>query len=83
MGFQGSFAYHRKRYFMKKGNAAKELFGFERVTALLSTRPSAEQIVATAEAFGLEDDITVLTIARLADSASTAAATVSLTTQLG
>jgi hypothetical protein len=41
-------------------NSAGELFGFER-TAKLSTHP-AEQVVAAAQSFGQEDDITVLTL---------------------
>lgn len=41
-----------------------ELFGFER-TATISTQP-AEIIAATAQKFGQEDDITVLTLARRA-----------------
>jgi hypothetical protein len=42
-------------------NASGELFGFERTRAI-STQ-SAEQIAQTAQAFGQEDDITVLTLA--------------------
>jgi serine phosphatase RsbU (regulator of sigma subunit) len=41
-------------------NAEGELFGFER-TAALSTQP-AEEIAHAAQAFGQEDDITVLTL---------------------
>jgi len=41
-----------------------ELFGFDR-TAAISSEP-AEQIAAAAQAFGQEDDITVLTLTRLA-----------------
>ncbi|HUY95212.1 MAG TPA: SpoIIE family protein phosphatase [Terracidiphilus sp.] len=44
-------------------NAAGELFGFSRIAALLENSPNAEQIAATAQAFGQEDDITVLTVA--------------------
>jgi hypothetical protein len=39
------------------------LFGFER-TAALSTQP-AEKVMSVAEAFGQEDDITVVTLARV------------------
>ena len=46
-------------------NAERELYGFERVTALLADRPDAATIAATARTFGQEDDITVLTITRL------------------
>jgi serine phosphatase RsbU (regulator of sigma subunit) len=41
-------------------NAQGELFGFER-TCAISTQP-AEKIAQTAQAFGQEDDITVLTV---------------------
>jgi hypothetical protein len=40
------------------------LYGFERMNALLSTRPSAESVAWAARDFGQEDDITVLTIQR-------------------
>jgi serine phosphatase RsbU (regulator of sigma subunit) len=43
-------------------NNTGELFGFER-TAAASTQP-AESIAKTAQAFGQDDDITVLTISR-------------------
>ncbi|HLY42227.1 MAG TPA: SpoIIE family protein phosphatase [Terracidiphilus sp.] len=42
-------------------NAAGELFGFERVTAISAGR--AEEVAKAAQAFGQEDDITVLTVA--------------------
>jgi serine phosphatase RsbU (regulator of sigma subunit) len=42
-------------------NAQGELFGFER-SAQLSTEP-AEKVAQAAQAFGQEDDITVLTLA--------------------
>jgi serine phosphatase RsbU (regulator of sigma subunit) len=45
-------------------NAAGELYGFER-TAALSTE-SAENVAQAAQAFGQEDDITVLTLKRAA-----------------
>ena len=41
-------------------NAAGELFGFERTTTISGR--SAEQIAGAAQAFGQEDDITVLTL---------------------
>jgi len=41
-------------------NSTGELFGFERTSAVSSS--SAAQIAAAAQAFGQEDDITVLTI---------------------
>jgi phosphoserine phosphatase RsbU/P len=47
-------------------NPAGELFGFERTNALFATRPTAQQAMKAAINFGQEDDITVLTITRLA-----------------
>ena len=47
-------------------NAAGELFGFERMKALFAARPTAEEAVRAAIDFGQEDDITVLTLTRLA-----------------
>jgi phosphoserine phosphatase RsbU/P len=47
-------------------NERGEIFGFDRLAALLANRLSAEQALAAAQAFGQEDDITVLTLARLA-----------------
>jgi hypothetical protein len=44
-------------------NEAGELFGFERTNAISSE--SANQIAKTAELFGQEDDITVLTLQRM------------------
>lgn len=43
-------------------NNARELFGFERAAAI-STR-TAEEIARAAQAFGQEDDITVVTLTR-------------------
>ncbi|HEX4757964.1 MAG TPA: SpoIIE family protein phosphatase [Terracidiphilus sp.] len=43
-----------------------ELFGFERMKALFATRPNAQEAMKAAIDFGQEDDITVLTITRLA-----------------
>jgi len=48
-------------------NAKGELFGFERMKALFAGRPTAQQAVQAAVDFGPEDDITVLTITRLAE----------------
>ena len=42
------------------------LFGFERIGEMLSKRATAESLAIAAQAFGQEDDITVLTVARLA-----------------
>ena len=43
-----------------------ELFGFDRMNALFANRPTAREAMDAAIAFGQEDDITVLTITRLA-----------------
>jgi serine phosphatase RsbU (regulator of sigma subunit) len=45
-------------------SASGELFGFERTAAI--SRQTASEIAKTAELFGQEDDITVLTLSRLA-----------------
>ncbi|MGP8253167.1 MAG: SpoIIE family protein phosphatase [Terracidiphilus sp.] len=47
-------------------NAKGEIFSFERVRALFSTRPGAAAASGVAVQFGQEDDITVLTVTRLA-----------------
>jgi hypothetical protein len=47
-------------------NADGQLYGFERTRAISSQ--SAENIAAAAQAFGQEDDITVLTVARVASA---------------
>ncbi|MGC1784901.1 MAG: SpoIIE family protein phosphatase [Acidobacteriaceae bacterium] len=43
-----------------------ELYGFDRLHALFASRPSAQQATEAAVAFGQDDDITVLTLTRLA-----------------
>ncbi len=63
-------------------SATGELYGFERVQILAQERQSAEQIVAAACAFGQEDDITVLSIRRLAAADERDQARVSLTAQI-
>jgi serine phosphatase RsbU (regulator of sigma subunit) len=47
-------------------NTSGELLGFERLEQLMATRPDAGQAVDAAVAFGQDDDITVLTLTRLA-----------------
>jgi serine phosphatase RsbU (regulator of sigma subunit) len=47
-------------------NATGELYGFDRMHTLLATRPTAQQAAKAAVAFGQDDDITVLTLTRLA-----------------
>ncbi len=63
-------------------SATGELYGFERVQKLAQERKSAEQIVAAACVFGQEDDITVLSIRRLAAAEETAEARMNLTAQI-
>ena len=63
-------------------NATRELFGFERIQRLAQDKKSAEQIVEAACAFGQEDDITVLSIRRLAAAEEPAQARVNLTAQI-
>ncbi len=65
-----------------EAQSGKLLFGFDRLAGLLSTRPSAAQIVEAACTFGQQDDITVLTLTRKADSAPAPDSTMNLTTQL-
>jgi len=47
-------------------NASGELYGFERLEKLFATRPDATQATEAAIRFGQDDDITVLTLTRLA-----------------
>ena len=63
-------------------NHAGELYGFDRVQRLMQQKKSAEQIVEAACVFGQEDDITVLSIRRLAAAEEPARARVNLTAQI-
>jgi hypothetical protein len=63
-------------------NGQGELFGFDRVREMSRTGTSAVQVAEEASAFGQDDDITVLTLTRLAASEPAVAATVKLTTQI-
>jgi Stage II sporulation protein E (SpoIIE) len=47
-------------------NPAGDLFSFERLRALIATQPDAKQATDAAIAFGQDDDITVMTLTRLA-----------------
>jgi Stage II sporulation protein E (SpoIIE) len=62
-------------------NSRRELFGFERLSDLLATKPDVGKIVDAAEAFGQEDDITAVSITRHSVG-ERKAATVSLTAQI-
>ena len=47
-----------------------ELYGFDRVAQLLATQPTAQEIANEAQRFGQEDDISVLSITRIAVAAA-------------
>ncbi|MGD0890881.1 MAG: SpoIIE family protein phosphatase [Terracidiphilus sp.] len=47
-------------------SAAGEIYGFDRMKSLFATRPTAAEATDAAIAFGQDDDITVLTLTRLA-----------------
>ena len=47
-------------------SAAGELFGFDRVQALMAGLPSVDEMMQQAASFGQEDDITLLTVTRTA-----------------
>jgi serine phosphatase RsbU (regulator of sigma subunit) len=53
-------------------NAARELFGFDRVRNLIAANPDAQEASEAAVAFGQDDDITVLTVTRVATGAESA-----------
>jgi hypothetical protein len=59
-----------------------ELYGFDRVAALVASAGSVEEIVEAACAFGQQDDITVLRLTRLAESAPAYEARISLAAQI-
>jgi serine phosphatase RsbU (regulator of sigma subunit) len=62
-------------------NSRGELFGFERLSAMLAGRPEVGTIVDAAEGFGQQDDITAISITRHAVG-EPKAATVNLTAQI-
>ncbi|HET6170125.1 MAG TPA: SpoIIE family protein phosphatase [Terracidiphilus sp.] len=51
-------------------DAAGQLFGFDRIGELLERHVAASTVAAAAQSFGQEDDITVLTITRMAVAVS-------------
>jgi hypothetical protein len=63
-------------------NESGELYGFDRVAHLAASDQSVEQIVESACSFGQKDDITVLRLTRLAESAPAHAARLDLATQI-
>jgi hypothetical protein len=50
-------------------NAKGELYGFDRLSSLMMAGPSVREVVAAACNFGQDDDITVLSVGRVAVSA--------------
>lgn len=46
-----------------------ELYGYGRLSALMQARPTVQEIVDAACNFGQDDDITVLSVTRIADRA--------------
>jgi hypothetical protein len=62
-------------------NARGDLFGFDRVIQLLSARVPVQELLDTACAFGQQDDITILSVARV-PVAETRTSTIQLTTQI-
>jgi hypothetical protein len=63
-------------------NPAGELYGFDRVAALVGSGRTIEQMVEEACNFGQQDDITVFRVTRLAHSAPADAARLSMATQI-
>jgi serine phosphatase RsbU (regulator of sigma subunit) len=62
-------------------NARGDLFGFDRIARLLADRPPLQEILDHACAFGQQDDITILSVARV-PAAETRASAVRLTAQI-
>jgi hypothetical protein len=62
-------------------NARGDLFGFDRVIQLLTARVPVQELLDTACAFGQQDDITILSVARV-PVAETRTSTIQLTTQI-
>jgi hypothetical protein len=63
-------------------NPSGELYGFERVAALVGSGRTIEQMVQAACDFGQQDDITILRVTRLEQSAPAHAAQLKLATQI-
>jgi hypothetical protein len=63
-------------------NPAGELYGFERLAALVGSGRTIEQMVEEARNFGQQDDITIFRVTRLAESAPAHAARLSMATQI-
>ena len=54
-------------------SASGELYGFDRLKVLFAARPTAAEAARAAVVFGQDDDVTVLTFARLAAREESAA----------
>jgi hypothetical protein len=63
-------------------NPAGELYGFDRLAALVQSHPTIEQMVEEACNFGQQDDITIFRVTRLAQSAPAHEARLSMATQI-
>jgi serine phosphatase RsbU (regulator of sigma subunit) len=63
-------------------NPAGELYGFERLAALVGSDRTIEQMVEEARNFGQQDDITIFRVTRLAQSAPAHAAKLGMATQI-
>jgi len=63
-------------------NAAGELYGFDRLAALVQSHPTIERMVEEACNFGQEDDITIFRVTRLAQSAPAHEARLTMATQI-
>jgi serine phosphatase RsbU (regulator of sigma subunit) len=51
-------------------DAHGQLFGFDKISEMMSRRTTAAGLATAAQDFGQEDDITVLTVARRMEAAS-------------
>lgn len=63
-------------------NEKGELYGFERTASLAASAGSVDEIVDAARSFGQRDDITVIRVTRLAESAPANAARLNLAAQI-
>jgi hypothetical protein len=61
---------------------AGELYGFDRLAALVQSHPTIEQMVKEACDFGQQDDITIFRVTRLAQSVPAHEARLSMATQI-
>jgi len=79
LGMLDGFAYEESSFSLQDGDTLTlmsdgivearrekdgQLYGFERLAALLASRPSAEEIARTAQRFGQEDDVSVVQVTK-------------------